>query len=156
MKIKKTILLWGVILGLLPSVYSYAQDQETGEEKAPIFQKMREHREKKIQEIYAQLDLTDEQKKVLENNKTLSRQQMKTLFESMKPLRDSLNQELMKADLDMNRINEIQSQIKAVQSQIADNRLNSILEVRRILTPEQFAKFIGLMDKNKRERWNKK
>ena len=30
-----------------------------------------------------------------------------------------------------------------------DNRLNSILEVRKILTPEQFKKFIGKMQEHK-------
>jgi Spy/CpxP family protein refolding chaperone len=154
--IRKIVCVWGLIFGLLSVNVSFAQDQDAGMDKSASYGKMHEWREKKIQNIYAQLNLSDAQKKTLEENKATSRQKMKSVFEKMKPLRDSLNQELMKAELDMNKINEIQSQIKAVQSEIGDNRLNSILEVRKILTPEQFAKFLSLMEKSKKDRWQEK
>ncbi len=108
-----------------------------------------EHMGKKMQEIYVQLKLTDDQKKQLEANKQKQREQMKSVFEQMKTQREALHQELMKTDLDMNKINSIQTQIKTLQSQMIDNRLNSILEVRKILTPEQFKKFISSMEQRK-------
>ncbi len=110
---------------------------------------MHEKMEKKTQEIYAQLKLTDEQKKKLEDNKAKHRDQKEGTFKKMRSYREALKQELMKPALDMNKINEIQIQIKAFQAQMVDNRLNHILEVRGILTAEQFAKFTALMEKRK-------
>jgi Spy/CpxP family protein refolding chaperone len=110
---------------------------------------MHEKRGKNIQEIYTQLKLTDEQKKKLEDNKTKHHEQKEGTFKKMRSLREALKQELMKSALDMNKINEIQTQIKAFQAQTADDRLNHILEVRAILTAEQFAKFNALMEKRK-------
>ena len=107
--------------------------------------------EKRNQEIYTQLSLTDEQKKQLEDNKQKNREKRKALFEKMRSYKDALNKELMKSNLDVNKINVIQAQFKVLQSQMTDERLNSILEVRRILTPEQFAKFVLLMDQHKRK-----
>ncbi len=105
----------------------------------------------KVQEIYSQLNLTDQQEKQLEENKTKHRGEMKDTFTKIKADKEALKAELMKPELDMNKINEIQSQIKALQADTLDRRLNSVLEVRKILTPEQFGKFIALMDKRKHE-----
>ncbi len=101
------------------------------------------------EKIYAQLKLTDEQKKKLEDNKAKHHEQKGGAFKKMRSLREALKQELMKPALDMNKINDIQAQIKAFQAQMADDRLNHILEVRGILTAEQFAKFNALMEKHK-------
>ncbi|MBF0486182.1 MAG: Spy/CpxP family protein refolding chaperone [Candidatus Omnitrophica bacterium] len=104
---------------------------------------------KQIQDIYNQLALSDEQKTKLEENKKNKQLQRKASFEKMHASMEALNQELMKPDFDMNKINAIQAQIKAVQAQMSDERLNSILEVRRILTVEQFSKFVSLLEKHK-------
>jgi len=99
--------------------------------------------------IYDKLDLTTEQKKQLEANKVRDREVMKASFEKMKSYRETLKTELMKPELDMVKINNIQSQIKTLQAEMLDNRLNSILKVRKILTPEQFTKFISHVNKRK-------
>ena len=44
----------------------------------------------------------------------------------------------------MNKINGIQAQIKTLQSQMVDDHLNSILEIKKILSPEQFAGYMAL------------
>jgi Spy/CpxP family protein refolding chaperone len=78
-----------------------------------------------IQEIYNQLNLTEVQKKQLEANKIQHRAKMKAVREQMKSYRQVFQQELMKPVLDMNKINELHSQLKALESQMADDRLNS-------------------------------
>lgn len=105
--------------------------------------------EEKCQKIWDDLKLTPDQKAQLDANKTKSREAMKTAFEQMKAYRESLKAELMKPELDMAKINDIQSKIKALENQKSDARLNSILEVRKILNKEQFEKFIGSMEKHK-------
>ena len=107
------------------------------------------HSGEHIQEIFNQLNLTDDQKKQLDANKQQHRAIMQGSHQEMKTNREAFLHELMKAQLDMPKINKIHNQIKSLQSRMEDNRLNSILAVRAILTPEQFSKFISLMHKHK-------
>lgn len=140
------VLMTGMLMG--PQVYA---DEGTGKSMGKWGQ-WGEWREKKTQEIYNQLGLTDEQKKKLEENKLNNKDQRKSLYEKARDFKASLRQELMKPALDMNKINEIQAQIKANQAQITDDRFNSVLEVRKILTSEQFSKFITLSEESKHEK----
>ena len=107
------------------------------------------HAGQRIQEIYSQLNLTDEQKKQLEVNKEQHRAIMQSARQEMKIEREAFQQELMKGQLDLPKINKIHNQIKSLQSRMEDDRLSSILAVRAILTPEQFLKFVNLMHKHK-------
>ena len=109
----------------------------------------KKHTGQYIQEIYKQLDLTDDQKKQLEVNKQQLRAKMQSFRQQMKVDRDALRLELMKPQLAMAQIKQIHDQIKSLQDQMEDEKLNSILAVRAILTPAQYLKFIGLMHKNK-------
>jgi periplasmic protein CpxP/Spy len=112
------------------------------------FRKEHGWKEKKA-EIYSQLGLTDQQKQELEANKAQNKEQRKAFFEKMRAKRKELNQELMKPTLDMPKIEAIQTELKSMQAQMIDDRLNSTLSVRKILSPEQFAKFITLMEERK-------
>jgi Spy/CpxP family protein refolding chaperone len=102
-----------------------------------------------IQEIFSQLNLTDDQKKQLEANKQQHRAKMVATRQEMKTDREALRVELMKPQLDMPKITRVHNQIKALQSQMEDDKLSSILAVRAILTPEQYLKFVGLMQKHR-------
>jgi len=107
------------------------------------------HSGQRIQGIYSQLNLTDDQKKQLEVNKQQHRAKMESARQEIKADKETLKEELMKPQLDMPKINAIHDQIKSLQNQMEDVKLNSILGVRTILTPEQFLKFINLMHKHK-------
>lgn len=109
-------------------------------------------REKKIQEIYRQLNLNEQQQKQLADNKLSSQTNKRTLYKELRLHKENLNRELMRTNLDMKKINDIQSKIKALHVQGVDDRLNSILAVRHILTTEQFTQFIELMEKLREEK----
>jgi Spy/CpxP family protein refolding chaperone len=126
--------------------------KDSTSERDNFHQQKQERMGKKIQEIYAKLNLTDAQKKQLEDNKSKNFGQMKGNFGKMRAVKEALKAELMKSDLDTPKINELQSQLKAMQAEMTDRRLNSLIEVREILTPEQFTKFTALMEERKRER----
>jgi protein CpxP len=106
------------------------------------------HAGQRIQEIYSQLNLTVDQKNQLEANKQDHRARMQSIRKEIKVLKDALQTQLMKPQLDMSKINGIHNMIKSMQSQLEDVRLSSILAVREILTPEQFLKFVNLMHKH--------
>ena len=103
------------------------------------------------QGIFNQLNLTDAQKKQLEANRQQHRARMEGIRQEMKTDRQALQDELMKPQLDMPRIKALDEQIKGLQGQMEEIRLNSILTVRGILTPDQFAKFVNMMHKHKQE-----
>ena len=98
------------------------------------------------EQLYKELNLSDEQKKLLEDNKAQHRGQMKTLFERMKEKKDALRMELQKDKLDTGKITQMNNELKKVQAQLLDQKLEGILAVRKILTPEQFKKFSANMD----------
>ena len=152
--LRKLLFVYALILSFLAVPAAYAADNGSTPEKPGSSHKWH----KKAKEIYSQLNLTDQQKKQIEANKSNDKAQAKALFENIKSNRQALKQELMKPQLDMAKINDLQSQNKTLQAQMIDNRLNSILAVRNILTPEQFSKFLSLMDErhSHKGRWNKK
>jgi Spy/CpxP family protein refolding chaperone len=98
------------------------------------------------------LNLTDDQQKQLKENWKKQKEAMKGVFGQMKTAKEAFDAEIVKASPDMSKISTIQNQIKTLQSQMLDNRLNGILEVKKILTPEQFAGYMAL----KKERMLKK
>jgi len=90
------------------------------------------------------LNLTEDQQKQLKAIKQKQMETMKSIFKQMKSIREAFSAEIVKATPDMAKINDLQSQLKTVQSQMADNHLNSLLEIKKIMTPEQFAGFMTL------------
>jgi Spy/CpxP family protein refolding chaperone len=152
-RIVNNILLGLLILGMFALPAVYAQDEASARpQRERLKEAWHEKMEKNVQEIYSQLNLTEEQKKLLEENKVNNQNKRKAVFQAMRANKEELNQELMKQELDMAKVNEIQAKLKQSQSQMTDDHLNSILEIRKILTPEQFAKFITLMDKARERR----
>lgn len=70
----------------------------------------------------------------------------------MRNKRELLREELAKPELDMNKITQIHNDLKAILLKMEDHHLEVILEVRRILTPEQLNKFHQKMEKFGKEK----
>jgi len=90
------------------------------------------------------LNLSDDQVKQLKDLHQKQKDALKSTFEQIKANRQAFESEIVKATPDMAKINDIQTQIKALQSQMVDNHLNSLLEIKKVLTPEQFAGYMAL------------
>jgi Spy/CpxP family protein refolding chaperone len=141
----KCLFIAFLIPGFFLTPLAYAQDAQTpGGNRYGWQQNMRSRMREKRQDIYSQLNLTQEQKKRLDDNRLKNREKIKEMMEKARSERVALNQELLKPKLDMNTINEIKARLNALYTQMTEDRLNSILEVRNVLTPEQFAKFISI------------
>ncbi len=100
----------------------------------------------KRQQLYNDLGLTNEQRKLLEENKSKHREQAKALFNQIHENTVLIGQELQKDELNMGKIYQINNELKKLQAQMLDDRLEGMLEVRKILKPEQFKKFEAKMD----------
>lgn len=144
MNIKKINLIAVSVITMLalvsPAIYAQG-GADSGKEK-----EWAQKKEARRQELYKELNLSKEQKKALEENKNKHREQMKALFNEMKEKRSLAQQELQKDALDMAKINQANNDLKKLQAQMLDYRLQHILEVRNILTPEQFKKFMVRME----------
>lgn len=141
---KTTTIIAAVMLltgGLVLTVH--AQDG------SPEKKEWKERMEAKKQVLFKELNLTDAQKQQLDENRKKSQESTKALRQSIRDNMDLMGKELEKDALDMARINQIQVEIKSAHAKIMDNRLQGILEVRSILTPEQFKRFSEHMKKEK-------
>ncbi len=135
------LLAIGALCLSAPALYAATNDTAPAQEKG-FTKKM----EAKRQQLYKELNLSDEQKKLLEENRNKHKEQMKALFSQMKEERLLIRDELKKDTLDTGKIYQINNELKKMQGQLLDYRLESILEVRKILTPEQFKKFAAKIE----------
>ncbi len=62
----------------------------------------------------------------------------------MKANKKIFEEEIVKAAPDMNKISAAQGATKALLSQMADNHLNMLLDIKKVLTPEQFSGYMAL------------
>jgi Spy/CpxP family protein refolding chaperone len=134
----------GLVVALMalsaPMVYADngAGDKDSWHQGDDMHHGQHEHMLAKI------LNLSDDQVKQLKDIHQKQKEAMKSTFEQMKSNREAFEAEIVKATPDMGKINDIETQIKTLQSQMVDNHLNSLLAVKKVMTPEQFAGYMAL------------
>jgi Spy/CpxP family protein refolding chaperone len=90
------------------------------------------------------LNLNEDQNKQLDAIREKQTEIMKSSFEKMKNNRQALNDELVKASPDINKVNQLQSELKGINGEMVDNQLNATLEAKKVMSPEQFAGYMAL------------
>ena len=103
-------------------------------------------------DVFKALNLTQEQQKNLEENRNAQREEMKKLRAAMKEKQTQLQQALKDPSTDRVSVEPIVNEIKSLQAQSIELRVNGILAVKNILTPQQYAEFQQIMDKRKEGR----
>lgn len=109
-------------------------------------------RERPFEKIKTELGLTDEQAAKLREHRQAHRQAGLALWQDARAKREALKAELEKPNFDENKVKSLQASARAAQEKLQDHRLQGIIDVKKILTPEQFAKFQAIM-KEKRGQW---
>ena len=152
--IKQLILVAGLATLVLWPFGGYVQAQETSE--GPSFNKeeMKEKWKAKKEEMYKELGITPEQAEQLKAQKEKHREGVKGLFEEIKARRQALGEELQKEEIDLDAVRKIHNDLKALNAQKEDKRLEGILEAREILTPEQFAQMMQFREQHGKK-WRK-
>jgi len=115
----------------------------------PSHEGWKDHHAQEAKMMAQVLVLSEDQQKLLEDNHQKQQDAMKAAFEQMKTNKEALDAEIIKAVPDMKKVNDLQTQLKAIQSQMADDRFNSLLATKKILTPEQFAGYMALEKQEK-------
>lgn len=141
-QITYTLGIVGVML-LTSNVYSQPQGDRFNRSDE-MRNEMREKMKAKMLEVFKQLDLSPEQEEQLKAHRKDHRGQGKEFRENMKVKKEAIRNELQKEELNMENVYKIHDELKDLLIQKADHRLEGILEVRKILTAEQFRKFCEL------------
>jgi len=144
-----------VLFGFIMSVFLILATNVFAHEEEG-FNKKGHHKEwqAKKAKMFEELGITEEQKQALKTHKESHRSEMKALREQIKEKRKAFRQSLEDPNVDEGTITAVNNEIKILTNSLADNRLNGVLEVRKILTPEQFQKF-NKMHKKKRNSGHK-
>lgn len=147
-KFKLIIFLSISALALItPLVYASSNLPERKPQRGNEF---KEEMEARRNQFYEGLGLTDGQKKVLEENRKKYREKEEALFREMREKMELIRSELQNDTLNMEIIYQINNEIKKTQAQMLDDRLEGILEVRKVLTPKQFKMFNAKMEERYR------
>ncbi len=139
---KMRMILIGMVMVILAvnTVYALGQDDSKNYDK------------KDRTGIFKELNLTEEQQKMMKQNRAEQRQETEALMQSVKEERAKLQQALQDPSVTKDKVEPIVAKVKSLQGEIVDNRVNGIFKVKEILTPEQFAKFNEMIEKHKSER----
>jgi periplasmic protein CpxP/Spy len=114
-------------------------------------QPVRKGGEKAREDVFKQLNLTKEQEKQLTDNRQAESQKMAQLRTAMKENQQRLQQALKDPAVTREKVGPLVNEIKALQAQLIDGRVDSIFAVKQILTPEQYAKFHQIMEEKQKE-----
>lgn len=104
----------------------------------------------KKENLKKELNLTAEQDKMLTEAKDSHRAEMETLMKAIKDKRDALKEAIARPGVTRKSLEPIIADMKVLESQMVDHRIDGILKVKSILSPEQFQK----LEKMK-EGWHK-
>lgn len=86
------------------------------------------------------LDLTAEQERELMEQRCAHKEEIKGVKAALKEKRAALREELQKDKIDKKRIGAIKEEVKTLMGKQLDCRIDSVLAMKEILTPEQFNK----------------
>ena len=140
-RLRKVFYSLGIVGVMLLSSNVYSQSPEDNFDR---HEEMREKMKARMLEVFKQLDLSPEQEKQIQAHRDNHREQGREFRESLRAKKEAIRNELQKEELNMENIYEIHNELKGLLSKKADHRLEGILEVRKILTAEQFRKFCEL------------
>ncbi len=134
-KMRVMVTVLAVVIFAAGSVY--AQEQQKSQKRG----------EGEKGKIFKELKLTPEQEKKLEDNRKAQQEEMLKLREAVKANHEKLQAKLKDPAVTRGAIEPLVSEIKSLQAKLIDHRINGIFAVKAILTPEQFAKFNQIMEK---------
>ena len=140
------VVFLGVLTSLILLTTAHAYD---GEEPGVRKEQFKKNWEEKKAQMIEQLGLTEEQQQLLKAHKESHRGKMKELKEQIRAKREAMRLALQNADVDENTVRATNEEIKALMNTVADYRLDGVLELRKIFTPEQFKKFNELKEQHK-------
>jgi len=88
--------------------------------------------------ISAELGLSAEQRQAMASQHSQERKLAQELRQKTKAVRLQITEELNKEKTDTAKVNALVAELKALTGQRIDQQIQGIMELKKILTPEQF------------------
>lgn len=92
------------------------------------------------------LELTEEQLTKIKSLRDTVKDTVQPFMEEMKKFNQEIREELKKEKMDKARIEELKKSIKDIQSKMLDQRIDHIISLKEILSPEQLQKLEELRE----------
>ena len=146
-KYKQTVICAAAVAVLFLSSVVYAQPFGDAPEGA-----MR-HKEGKMEKLSQELQLTPEQQEQITEQRTAQNKQTRQLRNKLQAKRRALRGELEKQEIDRSKIYALVAEIKTLLGNQVEQRVEGVLSMKQILTPEQVEK---LQQKRREGKGNKK
>jgi len=99
-----------------------------------------QHRYEKPDDFSKTLNLTPEQQEKIKNQQTANKERWTELRNKLRDKRSELKKELENPQINKDRVNVLVAEIKALMGEELDQRVDNIIFMKEILTPEQFKK----------------
>jgi len=138
----------GALLLVLASAHAGSPWKGEGEEG--------EHKDKHHDEYLQELNLTPEQMEQFTKQREEKRSAMEGLRNSIREKHRELREELDRETTDSEKLASIVSDLKSLEAQRIDQKVKSIVQMKEILTPEQFQKMQSMHKKHWKEGHGKK
>ena len=151
--LKKLTIYAGAALIVISASAAYAMPMHEGEEGERC---EKGARGEKFQAILDKLDLTQEQKDQLKQTRETQKQQKEGLKEDLESARKTLHEELKKYDSDRSVVKSTVARINVLQAQLLEQKTDSFLAMKGVLTPQQFQKMQEIMDEKRQKMKDKK
>jgi Spy/CpxP family protein refolding chaperone len=130
--LKQTVTCLGLILALASASAAAGQDESAQKEGRAG---------KMANKIVSELNLTPEQSEEIKGQRSEHRRIKKELGQSLREKQKELKAELEKEVSDRKELERISKDIKRLQGERVDHRIEGVLQMKEILTPEQYRKF---------------
>jgi len=107
--------------------------------------------EGKFDKLTEELGLSPEQKTQLDAQREAFKSKNEAAWEKLKAKKEELRAELEKPTVDRAKVSAIIEDMKNLEGEKLNNRVDKILAMKSILTPEQFTKLQDKMQKKRKE-----
>ena len=136
-------------LTILPLGANAAMAQNIGENTTMEWSQQNKHADRRgmrggFDRLVQQLDLTSEQSKQIEAIREQSGSENQALFEQLQTNRQEM-QSLLTSDADPEQLQANHQDGQNLRQELGDNRFETMLEIREVLTPEQRTQMAELM-----------
>lgn len=128
----------GLFLALILATVSAASAAPAAQHKDEIRRSLEEKR-KLMDKVFSELDLSREQVQAIEERRSHHLKNKEHSLGLIAEKKDALRQALDAPDADPVVINALADELAALQTERMKNRVAAILEIKKILTPEQYA-----------------
>lgn len=133
-KFKQAVVYAGLIAALFLTSLAYAQPV------GDVPEGLARHRKEAIGNLVQELNLTPEQQEQIKKQRSEQMHKAKALRDRLQAKRKQLREELEKQAVDKAKIYGLVAEIKSLMGQQLEDRVERVISMSEILTPEQFEK----------------